>query len=105
MVRRVSYVFVMFALLMASACNVTKNVPANDALYTGATVKVESDTLGNKKKAPIRTRLQAIARPRPNSRILGIPFKLHIYNLGGFFKKWGNQINSHACALVKKDNQ
>lgn len=89
MLRRVSYVFVITALLMGSACNVTKNVPANDALYTGATVKVESDTLGNKKKAPIRTRLQALARPRPNSRILGIPFKLHIYNLGGFFKKWG----------------
>lgn len=89
MLRGVSYAVLVLALLVASACNVTKNVPANDALYTGATVKIESDTLGNKKKAPIRTRLQALARPRPNSRILGIPLKLHIYNLGGFFKKWG----------------
>ena len=89
MVRAISYLLIIAVLLTTASCSLTKKVPANDALYMGATVKVESDTLGNKKKGPIKTQLQALARPRPNSRFLGIPLKLHFYNMGGIFKRWG----------------
>jgi outer membrane protein insertion porin family len=89
MARSIIYVLIIALLLLGSSCNTTKRVPANDALYMGATVKVESDSLANKKKRAIRTQLQALARPRPNSRFLGIPLKLYFYNMGGLFKKWG----------------
>lgn len=90
MMRSISYVLIIGSLLTGSSCNITKRVPANDALYMGASVKVESDTLANKKKRAIRTQLQPLARPRTNSKFLGIiPMKLHFYNIGGLFKRWG----------------
>ena len=72
------YVFILF---IATACNVTKNVPKGDHLYTGASVKLKSDSLTANEGKVFRSDLQRLSRPRPNSRFLGIPFKLHIYNL------------------------
>lgn len=69
-------------LVVLAGCNVTKNVPANDALYMGATVKVEGTGEAKKNKG-LNKELKAITRPRPNSRFFGIPFKLMLYNLGG----------------------
>ena len=89
MSRILAYFLIIAILFIATSCNTTKTVPANDALYTGASVKVESDSLVRKKKNAIRTRLQPLTRPRPNSKFLGIPLKLGIYNMGGIFKKWG----------------
>ena len=89
MARLIVYVLIIAALLTGTSCNTTRRIPANDALYLGATVKVETDSLSKKKKGAIRTQLHAVARPKPNSRILGIPFKLYFYNLGGFFKRMG----------------
>src|SRR5688572_13196986 len=89
MSRKTLYFLIIAVGSIATSCNTTKTVPANDALYTGASVKVESDSLARKKKNAIRTRLQPLTRPRPNSKFLGIPIKLGIYNMGGIFKKWG----------------
>src|ERR671918_407619 len=77
------------AFVFGSSCSTTKRIPENDALYLGATVKVEGDSVSSKKKKAIRTQLKALARPKPNSRILGIPFKLMFWNMGGIFKKLG----------------
>ncbi|MBC7830094.1 MAG: BamA/TamA family outer membrane protein [Chitinophagaceae bacterium] len=89
MARLILYTLIIGALLTGSSCNITKSIPANDALYTGASVNVESDSLAKKKKRAIKTQLSILTRPRPNSRFLGIPFKLYFYNIGGLFKKWG----------------
>jgi hypothetical protein len=90
MARTVLYALTIGALLIVTSCNTTKKVPVNDALYTGSSVKVESDSLSKKKKTAIRTQLQALTRPRPNRKVLGlIPVKLGFYNMGGIFKKWG----------------
>lgn len=89
MIRLLTYVLFAGIISTIFSCNTTKKVPANDALYMGATVKVESDSLSNKKKRAIRTQLQALPRPRPNARFLGIPLKLSFYNMGGLFKRLG----------------
>src|SRR5215204_862446 len=90
MVRIVLYVLIIVTISIATSCNTTKTVPVNDALYTGASVKVASDSLTKKQKTAIRTQLQTLTRPRPNSKFLGIiPLKLGFYNMGGIFKKWG----------------
>jgi len=80
---------IVLALLIAG-CNTTKNIPAGDALYTGHTVKVENADVPKKEKKVITADLQGLIRPRPNSRILGIPFKLVLYNMAG---KSNNFIN------------
>lgn len=77
-------------ILLSAGCNVTKKVPANDALYTGATLKIENSKASKKQNKVLKSDLQALIRPKPNSRILGIPFKLLIYNMAG---KKNNFIN------------
>lgn len=83
--RSITAFSVIAVALVMSACNATKKVPANDALYMGAKVTVK-DPEGKKRKA-LSKELNALTRPKPNARILGIPFKLLIYNLG--LKKLG----------------
>ena len=82
------YLFSVMALLITS-CNLTKNVPKGDALYTGATIKVKDSTLSKKEKNKIVDFTEHLPRPKPNSKFLGIPFKLIIYNLSGDPKKNG----------------
>ncbi len=77
MKKQVPY-FILFLssiVLIASSCSTTKSIPPNDQLYKGAKWKVEGkldkDVLKDMKK---------MAKPAPNSTILGIPFKLMLYN-------------------------
>src|SRR4026209_1938629 len=65
------------------SCNVTKHVPAGDALYTGATITMKGNDLSKKMKHSLHDDLEKLTRPRPNSKVLGIPFKLFFYNLSG----------------------
>jgi len=62
-------------------------VPPGDALYLGATVKFDSSGLSAKKKKELRKDLASMTRPRPNKRVLGIPFKLWFDNTKLFRKK------------------
>ena len=63
-------------------CSTTRSVPENDALYTGARIKMTRTTLPSKQKKALQSTLLGLTRPQPNSRILGMPFKLWVYNLG-----------------------
>ncbi|MNX02974.1 Outer membrane protein assembly factor BamA precursor [compost metagenome] len=70
------------------ACSSTKSLKPGQILYTGAEVKINPDSSGkidNEKQ--IKNDLEAKTRPRPNSSILGIKFKLGLYNLAGEPKK------------------
>lgn len=77
------------ATLFLAACNATKLVPTGDALYTGASVKVEDTTLSKKEKNKVVDKTEHLPRPKPNGKFLGVPFKLLLYNLGGDPKKGG----------------
>ena len=71
-------IFMLFAATALSfmACNTYKHVPEGDYLYRGAKWTVDSFPLTKAEKSD----LEKIVRPKPNSRIIGIPFKLHLYN-------------------------
>jgi len=87
----------VLVILLSAGCSSTKYVPANDALYTGASFKLENSKASKTQNKVLKSNLEGLLRPRPNSRILGIPFKLLIYNMAGkknnfinrFFKKTG----------------
>ena len=68
-------------MLFLSACGVTKFVPENDKLYLGASVKIDDKDISKKKKKILVNDLEGVLRPKTNSKVLGIPFKLMIYNL------------------------
>jgi len=62
-------------------CSGTRRLPEGERLYTGARVTVEGPSLTVKEKKVLRKDLQGLTRPKPNTRFLGIPIKLGIYNL------------------------
>lgn len=99
MMRKKSKLVVIAFSCFLLACSSTKHIPDNDKLYTEAKVTVKSDDLSSRQKKVILEDLESMPRPKPNGRVLGIPFKLNIYNLfynakpNSFFgklrDKWG----------------
>lgn len=63
-----------------AACSSTRHLPADDKLYTGASVVVDGASTVREKKV-LQEDLQGLTRPKPNSKLFGIRFKLSIYNL------------------------
>ena len=84
-------------VLLFSSCSNTKYIPANDALYTGAKVKLEAPEISRKKRKVLKATLEGMTRPRPNSSILGLRPKLWFYNIAGNPKK-----KNSPAALLKK---
>lgn len=74
-------ILVPLSLLWLTSCNVTRNVPEGDQLYTGATIKIESEE--KKKTKGLKSELKDLLRPRPNADILGFRHRLFLYNLAG----------------------
>jgi outer membrane protein assembly factor BamA len=77
--------FLVIAIL--ASCSATKKVPEGDALYLGATIKFDSSGLRAHKRKELREELSAMTRPKPNTRILGMPIKLWFNNSKLFRKK------------------
>ena len=92
-------------IIFFASCNLTKLVPKDDALYTGATVKVVDSTLSKKEKKFVLEKTEGLPRPKPNSKFLGIPFKLILYNMsgdpakGGFIRKFFRKIGQPPVLL------
>ena len=78
--RQTVFVILMMGALLWSGCSSTKSVPANDKLYTGATVTLKN-VANNREKRALKEDLDGLIRPRPNSKFLGLRLKLNIYNL------------------------
>ena len=85
--RGIKYLLALLVIGTLFSCNATKNIPDNDALYLGAKVSVDGPEMSRKRKKALKQELSSLTRPKPNTRILGIPFKLHIWNLAGNPKK------------------
>ncbi|MFL5787134.1 MAG: BamA/TamA family outer membrane protein [Flavisolibacter sp.] len=69
-----AFVFVFF-----TRCSNTKNIPANDKLYTGASINLSGASSVREKKT-LKEDLAGLTRPKPNSKVLGLRIKLSIYN-------------------------
>jgi outer membrane protein assembly factor BamA len=81
--------FVLISLLFCS-CSSVKSVPEGDYLYMGGKVNIEDTNNSRRKETKaLEGELQGVLRPKPNTRFLGIPFKLWIYNFWGNPKKKG----------------
>ena len=82
--------YVILAVVFAASCSSTKNLKDNQRLYTGAEVNIHSTAnISKKQKKEIKTELESLARPKPNSKVLGMPVKLWVYNFAGTPEKKG----------------
>jgi len=81
--RQALFFLCMISALAWSGCGSTKSVPANDKLYTGATVTLKG-VANTREKRALKEDLDGLTRPKPNSKFLGMRLKLGIYNM--FYK-------------------
>jgi len=107
---KVFLILFLVGSLLGAGCGSTRHVPANDKLYLGATVNVSGPSLSTRQKKDLKSDLQGLTRPRPNSRILGIPFKLGIYNLfykskKGLFKNLRDKLGEPPVLFSQVDLQ
>src|SRR3954453_6188590 len=75
-------IFFLGVIILFASCSATKGLTDGQTLYTGAKIKIESSNakMSKNQKNDFQDELEALARPRPNSKILGMPVKLWIYN-------------------------
>ena len=99
-------IFLVFVVLLGS-CSTTKHIPANDKLYTGATVIVNGAPTVRERKE-LRADLSGLTRPKPNSKLLGVPVKLMFYNMfynakKGLFKNIRDKFGQPPVLLSQLD--
>ncbi|CAN5237421.1 BamA/TamA family outer membrane protein [soil metagenome] len=75
-------ILVIIFLSSLAACSVTKQLPPGDALYVGSKVKLKAvnDSAGKFNKKDLGNEMEGLVRPTPNKKILGIRFKLMVFN-------------------------
>jgi len=116
----ISFIVVAGSLSAIISCNNTKFLPANDSLYTGADIKIESKELSKKKKKLLTAQLKILVRPKPNVSIFGFRPKLWFWNISGtpkhkisikrLIKKLGeppvllSDVNTQKTSLVLQNN-
>lgn len=79
--------YFLFAILLLSGCSGTNKIPKDELLYTGAKIKIEGNEPSKKERKVLKTELELLVRPKPNSSFLGFRPKLFFYNLAGQPKK------------------
>lgn len=87
MLKLYRYHILLCGLLSLASCSNLKYLPEGEKLYVGGTVKIEKDSIKRAEKKALRTELQGLLRPKPNSTILGLRPKLFAYNIAGTPKK------------------
>ncbi len=75
-------------LILVCSCSQTRMLEKGQYLYDGATIKIKADpNITKSQKSTLNTELASLVRPNPNSSVLGIRFKLLVYNAFGKKKK------------------
>ncbi len=78
--KQLSYSFLFFSAVLAitSSCSVEKFIPEGERLYTGGQVEIQSDTT-IKNVSQLKDELEAVLRPSPNSKVLGMYPGLYVH--------------------------
>lgn len=74
------FIYLLVLAVFINACSNTKYLTGNQKLYTGADVKVDTAHTTKSQRGEIADEMKALVRPQPNSSILGLRYKLWIYN-------------------------
>jgi outer membrane protein assembly factor BamA len=76
--------FILFGLILYlfSSCSNTRHLAANQALFIGSTEKIKSaEKISKAKRKDLEEEAHALVRPKPNTKVLGVRFKLTVYNM------------------------
>ncbi|WP_225035418.1 BamA/TamA family outer membrane protein [Winogradskyella sp. SM1960] len=83
-----------FGIVLYS-CSITKYIPEDEKLYTGAKIEIDADSSVTTVK-DLKTELESVLRPEPNSKFLGMYLGLYYHYKGqkenpGFINRWLNK--------------
>ena len=73
----------MFLSLSLAACNITRNLPPNQNLYSGATINIKGEGATPENIKTLKPALDGLLRPLPNTQVFGFPYKTAIYQFLG----------------------
>lgn len=96
MKNKIQFFLLSASLIVICSCNPTKYITEGEKLYTGANVTLKMDSVSNPERIKaFEENLKTFTLPQPNSKTLGVRWKLLFWNLGGgydttstFIKKW-----------------
>jgi len=93
---RYRYLFILFAVFV-SACSTTKYLRPGQKLYNGGEIKITDKNATRSEGHAITEELEDLLRPKSNSKILGLRFKLWVYNKTRTNKRRGlrHYLNTH----------
>ena len=77
---KLKYLFFFSSVALVSACSTTKNLPPGQKLYDGPVVKiVDKGNTTKGENSALTDEMAGLVRPKPNGKILGLRFKLYVY--------------------------
>jgi outer membrane protein insertion porin family len=76
------FIYCLIIIIIFSSCSATKGLKDDQNLYIGSKIKIKSATekVSTNRKKDYEDELEALLRPKPNSKVLGMPVKLWMYN-------------------------
>ena len=84
------WIILAIAQFLLAACSETKFLRPGQYLFEGARIEIQkSDSIGKKERAEIKEELKDLVRPVPNTSVLGIKYKLLVYNITDTPKRKG----------------
>ena len=94
---RYNYLLILFIALMFSACSTTKYLAPGQKLYDGAKINITDKNTTKSEASDLKDEMEGLVRPKPNSKILGLRFKLWVYFKTQTKKKKGlrHYLNTH----------
>ncbi len=88
MIFKFNYILLLVLSVFFAGCSVTRYLPPNESIYVGAEIKIVPDSAVSAKAAKtVKSELEPIIRPKPNSTLLGFPYKVWMYYFLGEPKK------------------
>ncbi|MEO8710878.1 MAG: BamA/TamA family outer membrane protein [Parafilimonas sp.] len=76
-----SILFGCIVIILAS-CSNTKNLSANQNLFIGSSEKIKStEKISKTKRKQLESEMHDLVRPKPNTTVLGVRFKLTVFNM------------------------
>ncbi|MGF1923473.1 MAG: BamA/TamA family outer membrane protein [Bacteroidia bacterium] len=82
MKQRIRPILYLLIFLVLAGCSTTRRLKPGQYLYTGAEVKINPDSSAKiDDQKQVKKTLETKTRPRPNKSLLGVKWKLLLYNL------------------------
>lgn len=75
-------ILIFISALLVASCSNTKNLRPGQNLFVGSEEKIKStDKLSSSKKNALKAEMHELVRPKPNTTVLGVRFKLTVFNM------------------------